>query len=213
MSATISGQAGFQVHRREYCLLRGSRTSGSLASEEPVNYTVYELQSECCWSSTEAIPSNHLRSVLRSEESPPMLEPTTSFPVLARPRLSCRAAGQTTSPRTPIPQTHSRVPARKGNRNPFPKLPILNRNTASEPSPRWLIPKDGKRTHPGKNPFHTFGDRYFAGNRRLDATVTSLTASVTPPLHSPGHDSKAANFPIQAPVAIRIWKQLIPNGI
>jgi hypothetical protein len=49
--------------------------------------------------------------------------------------------------------------------------------------------------------------------RGLDATVTSQAASVTPSSRCPRHDSKPANFPIEASVGIRNWMSLILNDM
>jgi hypothetical protein len=133
--------------------------------------------------STEAIPSNPVRSVLRSaQEEWPMLEPT-SFLVVAPPPCFCRTAAQTTSLRAPIFPNHSQAAAPRGNSNPSRKARILNRNTASILPPICLILKDGKLPNPGKNTFHRFPERYFPGDTRSKANPSTNRFAQAPILN------------------------------
>ena len=97
-----------------------------------------------------------------------MREPATSFPVLVQFPLFRCAAGQPISPRTLISQNEVHAAVRQRKQNPFPKHPILNRNTASIPSAICLILKGRKSPNPGKNTFHTFEQRCLAGDTRSD---------------------------------------------
>ncbi len=120
-----------------------------------------------------------------------MREAATSFPVLVQFPLFRSAAGRPISPRTLISQNEVHAAARERKQNPFPKHPILNRNTASIPSAICLILKYREFSNPGKNTFHTFEQRCLAGDTRSDpnpypspesgAGIPSRTSARIPP--------------------------------
>lgn len=119
-----------------------------------------------------------------------MLNPTTSFPVLAQSPLLCHPTG--------------------------PGIPILNSNTVEVPLSKCLITKDGKLPNSNKRAvFFTYRPGMAGRNPGADVMLKSRATRQCGEDRSakPYAIQKPANCPIHAPVGIRIFKRLILKDI